>query len=385
MEPPIEESNKDDGSNAENEPENYYESLIKEAPFLYGDHGISPIKLDLPHSDLNDPQLIAQGKDFVRRNFYPVMLAHLISLMWIFTFKPGRAVLLRTGESHNKEASLKRYLSTVLHIKLWYESDFIERSASGSQDLYSVRKMHAAAAKNYDKAKPPAIPPLTQKQKKIMFAIRKQLESMDTDTEAQLKGILNADDPDMPMSQFDMVITQFCFIGFIILMPQTFGIHDTKGMDGFVHLWAIFGRSLGIEDRFNLAIHYKNSGGDLTSFWRIYRDIFVYNLKEADETAMVMWDSLIYGCSKYVRQLRLMPMIKFMVVDGTGGTDTGALKPVMNVRDAWSYNFLLFATHKLSKYDWARKARNRVIRVSFCKAQKKYLPRWGNSNGKKGS
>ena len=96
-----------------------------------------------------------------------------------------------------------------------------------------------------------------------------------------------------------------------------------------------------------------------------------------------MWDSLIYGFSKYVRQLRFMPMIKFIAVGGTGGTDTGALKAVTNVQDGWSYNFL-FA--RLSTYDWARKARNRVIliRVSFCKEQKKYLPRWGN-NGKKGS
>ena len=64
-------------------------------------------------------------------------------------------------------------------------------------------------------------------------------------------------------------------------------------------------------------------------------------MKAAEETAMVMWDSLIYGWSKYVRQLRFMPMIKFIAVDGTGGTDTGALKAVMNVQDGWSYHPLL--------------------------------------------
>ncbi|CAG7832562.1 unnamed protein product, partial [Allacma fusca] len=74
------------------------------------------------------------------------MLAHCISLLWVFTFKTGRAVLMRTGNTH-VENSRDRYLSTVLHIKLWYESDFIEKAAKGSQDIYGVRKKHSAAAR----------------------------------------------------------------------------------------------------------------------------------------------------------------------------------------------------------------------------------------------
>ena len=144
--------------------------------------------------------------------------------MGIFNFKPVQAVFLRTGESDSKEISLKSCLSTVLHIKLWYESDFIERSGFRSQDLYSVTKMHAA--KIMVKAKPQAIP--SQKQQKILSAIRQQLESVDTGTDAQLKAILNHDDPDLPVSQSDMVIMQFCCTGFVILFPPKFGTTDTK-------------------------------------------------------------------------------------------------------------------------------------------------------------
>ncbi|CAG7829011.1 unnamed protein product [Allacma fusca] len=102
-------------------PEEFYEALITEAPLKPGDHGISPAKLAITDCDWFQPALIQEGKDFVRRNFYSVMLAHCISLLWVFTFKTGRAVLMRTGNTH-VENSRDRYLSTVLHIKLWYES-----------------------------------------------------------------------------------------------------------------------------------------------------------------------------------------------------------------------------------------------------------------------
>ena len=43
-------------------------------------------------------------------------------------------------------------------------------------------------------------------------------------------------------------------------MPQAIGMTDRKGLDGYVHLWAIIGRHLEIEYRFNWELHYKKAG-----------------------------------------------------------------------------------------------------------------------------
>jgi len=55
--------------------------------------------------------------------------------------------------------------------------------------------------------------------------------------------------PKVFLSQFNMVMTQFGFIFILFLFPLgTVGIRDTTGTDGFMHLWPVIGRLLGIQD-----------------------------------------------------------------------------------------------------------------------------------------
>lgn len=54
------------------------------------------------------------------------------------------------------------------------------------------------------------------------------------------------------ISQKDMAITQFLFMGFQLLMPEKFGIVGTQSdFEAFNHLWRVIGNMLGTEDRFN--------------------------------------------------------------------------------------------------------------------------------------
>ena len=55
------------------------------------------------------------------------------------------------------------------------------------------------------------------------------------------------------MNQFDMVQTQFAFVGLVILYPQKFGSVDATDQDleGFIHFWKCIGYLLGIDDNFN--------------------------------------------------------------------------------------------------------------------------------------
>lgn len=57
----------------------------------------------------------------------------------------------------------------------------------------------------------------------------------------------------LKLSQYDMLITQFAFIGFVILMPTKFGIQwSAYDLECVVHFWRLIGYLLGIEEEYNL-------------------------------------------------------------------------------------------------------------------------------------
>ena len=51
--------------------------------------------------------------------------------------------------------------------------------------------------------------------------------------------------------QKDMVITQFAFVGYVLVMPKTVGLAHATPEDqlGFHHFWRVTGYLLGISDR----------------------------------------------------------------------------------------------------------------------------------------
>ena len=249
--------------------ESFYKSFAYEAPLCPGDHGIPPDQVDFSiHSDLNNPELLRQGRRFTRRNYLSVLLCHVIMVMFAIASRYGRVVFYHTGESLTKEKAQPRYLSAISRIMKWLEEDeFIttdgnNNSSSGSKDVKIVRKIHYLAAKTHFKRPKPQLPPLTEIQIKVLDAIKKETEHVDLSV---APGWILLDDPEIPLSQFPMSAGQWGFMGLLVLMPEKFVLTDNRGLDGYVHQWAIIGRQLGIEDRFNWGLHYKQTG-DVTAF-----------------------------------------------------------------------------------------------------------------------
>lgn len=56
------------------------------------------------------------------------------------------------------------------------------------------------------------------------------------------------------VSQYDMALTQWAFIGVAILHPEECGLHDVtdEDLDNLIFFWKVMGYLHGIEDRFNL-------------------------------------------------------------------------------------------------------------------------------------
>lgn len=53
------------------------------------------------------------------------------------------------------------------------------------------------------------------------------------------------------ISQKDMVLTQFGFMGFQLTREKIFGVYNATPEDweAFIHIWRVVGQLLGIEDR----------------------------------------------------------------------------------------------------------------------------------------
>ena len=59
--------------------------------------------------------------------------------------------------------------------------------------------------------------------------------------------------PSFIMSQKEMTLTQFAFIGWIVLFDKEFGFHHSKEeLETLIHFWRSVGYLLGIEDKYNI-------------------------------------------------------------------------------------------------------------------------------------
>jgi len=282
---------------SDEEREAAYHRLLHSAPFLPGDEAGPLTVKEIPWVD---PELIREGQEFVKRNFFAVICAHLGALLFGFAFKRLSTVLLRTGKSHAVSDSMIRYLSTFVHFKTWYENELLDSNNNNNntkgtafRDIQRVRRMHSYALRI---AGGTPLPPeedfgVTPEKLKVVDALAQDLSLVETQPVPEEVMTYS---PQVTMSQFDMVVTQFGLVGLIVLFPKTLGIRDTRGLKGYLHIWAIFGKLLGIQDQFNLGLH-----ADHELFRRIYINIGIASLKTADVRIITLMKSLIEGFGKY--------------------------------------------------------------------------------------
>jgi len=322
---------------------------VKELPTVDNNNGdttdskgsqLSNSSLILP--DWVNPELVNEGKKFVRRNFFAIIFAHLVALAFLLCVKPIQALLLRTGAIHDRETSLKKYLLTILRVKRWYESDLLDQSSKAAKDIFSVRKVQRNAAKNFHVYVPPPTYQLklNDDEDKLLTALREDLKSVEADPKNKPK-IYTTVNPDVPLSQYDLAIIQFAFFGFVALFPKVFGIHETrkkhaKGMEGFVHIWALLGSLLGLEDSYNLCIpyHYCEQTNE-----KIFQEVFLFSFCMCDNKAVRLWKAMTAGSSRYFFFFRTKSLLCFMEKNVARVASSKNLHTLMN----WWEKFCYFA------------------------------------------
>jgi len=83
------------------------------------------------------------------------------------------------------------------------------------------------------------------------------------------------------VSQFDMALTQWAFIGILILYPKQCGLHPTtkQEVEELIYFWRVMGYLNGIEDRFNTCSgNYEETYTCFKIIWdEIYKPIVIRN------------------------------------------------------------------------------------------------------------
>jgi len=272
-----------------------FRRIVYEAPLIPGDVDTPCEYGDIPWADEN---LMREGQQFVRDNRFAVSLAHIAALLYGFSFKPLTSVLLRTGGFGlgDQTKSMLRHVETGLHVNKWYSADPVEMY----KDVQIVRKLHLRALRTSQKTPVPLwneVPNMDEKLK-IMEALEKDLDDCVPTGEAPQERFNY--EPPIFFSQYDMLMTQFGFIFMMILFPKTIGVRHTQGIGGFLHMWAVLGKLLGIQDQYNLAL---NPNRDLCL--KLFYQLGMASLKDMDYTILHLQQTYIDA---------ITPVFKFMTL-----------------------------------------------------------------------
>lgn len=141
-----------------------------------------------------------------RKNIYSMMSAMYFGLLSIIATPSILKILIHTKRSSSTVRAYRRYIKTVFNVLYWFREDFTKDSETWKSIEY-VRKMHNLASNS---------------------------------AKSENVGII---------SQRDMAITQFGFIGFVVLFKDQLSIKCTKeDMEDFCHFWRVLGHMLGIKE-----------------------------------------------------------------------------------------------------------------------------------------
>ncbi|XP_014226572.1 uncharacterized protein LOC106652251 isoform X1 [Trichogramma pretiosum] len=180
--------------------------LLKEGATCPADSESDELKLP----DYFDATKFRLGQQAFYNNVFSMMVAKLSGLLTLLAVPSILDILIYTRQSGTPCTAFRRYVSTILHTFVWYEKDPIQQNEF-FKSLHNVRKKHCIVSRR--------------------------------SSEAGLGRI----------TQLDMALTQFGFIGFTLLSGDELGVKTTEAeLDGLIHFWRVIGQLLGMDERYNL-------------------------------------------------------------------------------------------------------------------------------------
>ncbi|XP_033227618.1 uncharacterized protein LOC117179701 [Belonocnema kinseyi] len=214
-------------------------------------------ELELP--PYYDPQKFKLAQITFYNNLFTMMIAKLSGLLTLLAIPSILEILVFTKQSGTPCTAFRRYLSTILHTFVWYESE-PQKQEDFFRSLKTVRRKHCLVSRRCSKG-----------------GLRR-------------------------ITQRDMAITQFGFIGFTLLSAEELGIKASEEeFDSLVHFWRVIGHMLGMQDKYNLC---SGTVAECRTLCRgLLDDIFIPVLEKENKEFEQMAHILIEG---------LWPIIAFL-------------------------------------------------------------------------
>jgi len=112
-----------------------------------------------------------------------------------------------------------------------------------------------------------------ESKEKLMAALRKDMKVCQDVFE--ISPDLNTFTPTVYLSQLDMAMVLYTTYAFPFMFHDYCGVSDLRGMNGFIHFWALIGRLSGIQDRFNPALY-----PDRDMHFKIFQNLVIPSIKD---------------------------------------------------------------------------------------------------------
>lgn len=167
-----------------------------------------------------DEVRFAKAKDAINKYQMGVDFSSFTGLLLILQIPDALEPLLSTGKSKDIPSLFDRYLSTIIHVRSWYTDDIFDPSTKGYKSIRQVRAMHRNVQRIMNEK----------------FTVK--------DHYGRTRAW---------MTQYDVAITQFSFLGLALIHPEKCGLiaATEEELELIAYYWRVLGHMMGLELEFN--------------------------------------------------------------------------------------------------------------------------------------
>ncbi|XP_011696435.1 PREDICTED: uncharacterized protein LOC105455080 [Wasmannia auropunctata] len=263
---------------------NVPESLLNFIPafFCQEDCGRSPVE----KPEWLDMNKYRRGQKFVQDNFTGITMTIILSLLPAYTFDGNLSPIILSDRTHTPYLAFKRYLSTMCRMMNWFTGDPWTKGTPAFKDMQVVRKMHKVMRAKLSRLNNHEVDDACKFEnpwcpdRELLLKDFAEACPFEKIGQRPYKSFVDLPFKRKYINNAEMAMIQCCFVGFILLYPQEFGVHDATDEDfeAFCHIWRCYGYYLGMEDEYNFC------RGSLEEIKQRLRDFYQYwmipNLKE---------------------------------------------------------------------------------------------------------
>ncbi|XP_047486721.1 LOW QUALITY PROTEIN: uncharacterized protein LOC125037576 [Penaeus chinensis] len=299
--------------------------------------------------DWLDRRLFNRGRQFYGRFLFCIFFSDLLALLMMFTVSRILRPLIYTGRSDTPQRALRRYVSTILHVVTWYRGDVWDPQDPAHRDILSVRAIHDKSARvlnsstDHEKVSTVDVRARGHDEPRCPFQPRHKARPAPPGREGPRPG--DARRPTAVHSQWDMLITQYSFLGVLVAHPRSMGAWwaSEEDLAGLIHFWRGIGWLLGVEDKYNFC---NGSLADTRVLClEMERHLIVPGFAAADWSHEHMATSLVTGINHMVPCLSYPAMLRFLA--DTLGVHLPSFVRQMSLRHTFQYWLMRFVFHVL--------------------------------------